>query len=288
MILSPDFADILKLALAPILLLGIFGISRKKESMILLLPCIFLVLGFVVQGRLKERYMAMLYPLFCILVSMGYLRLRKVFNRRRIIDIVFIVLLLVSFMNTLYLSGLEETAQWGAEGLSDYLNTLEPGTVLTEYLPEYLQASTSHRVMAVPAYYVVGSHSAVTSDEYFDILSNVSHPLYKEFADSRKSGNFETIREFDDDFIRDGGVDYVILSIYTEWGRVPDNDAYFHPAFGPIEITIIKRPYSNGRVPPDYRFSSELFQRMENSTAYRLKEKIYRGDQEVFLIYEVI
>ena len=240
-----DVKEVVCLVLAPILLFGIFGFSKRKEDIFVCLSTLSFIIFFLLAGHLRLRYWAPILPLFAIFAASGYLRLRERFTsveKKKIISLIFVILLLVTFVNAIYTSHAEESEYWGAEELSGYVNSLE-GNIATEYRPGYLNAST---------------------DKSISLLAG----------------------KFDDKWIENNNINYVILSIFREFKRSPVT-VYNHPKYGPFDITFVNETYCYHKPPPDYQFQSELYKRLENSSKYEKVKEIYRDEQVIFVVYKV-
>lgn len=242
-----DVKEVVCLILAPILIFGIFGFSKRKEDIFVCLSTLSFIIFFLLAGHVRLRYWAPILPLFAIFVASGYLRLRERFTsvkKKKIISLIFVILLLVTFVNANYNARSEESEYWGAEELSGYVNSLEGNiAIATEYRPGYLKASTDKNIILLP-------------------------------------GNF------DDNWIENNNINFVILSIYREFKRAPVT-VYTHPKYGPFDITFVSGTYLCFKPPPDYQFQSALYKRLENSSKYEKVKEIYRDEQVIFVVYEV-
>jgi hypothetical protein len=284
-----DVIEALKLVLAPILLFGIFGISKRKEDVFVCLAALSFIIFFLWTGHLRLRYWSPILPLLAIFVASGYLRLRERFifmEKKKIISLIFVILLLVTLVNANYLVSRDESACWGAEELSGYVNSLE-GNIANEYRSLYLKASTNKSIVSIPSYVIIDKEKVETSKFYYDILVNKSHPKYSQCYEAMIQGKIIEVRDFDDKWIEDNNINYVILSIYGEFQRAPVT-AYYHPKFGPFEITFINLPHSRSMPPPDYQFHSELYKRLGNSSKYKKVKEMYKGEQAIFVVYKVL
>jgi hypothetical protein len=196
------------------------------------------------------RYFSPVFPAVMILIAEGYLFVRERYKKRqRLVDVIFILLAAASLVNTFYLISLDSGSLWGADQLASYTSGLD-GLVASDYLPHYLN---------------------LTSDVFMDTA--VSQEIFY--------GNFSK------EILKENNIKYVVLSLYDEWNRRPNTSASFHPYFGPIEISFVSRPYSNGRIPPDYSFGSALYRELESDPSYVKINEIKRGEQAVFIVYEV-
>lgn len=240
----------LQLALFPLLAFAPFAIFRKLRMKKLMLAYVglFFIL-FTTVWVVRLRYFSPVFPVVMILVAEGYFFIRERYKRRQLaIDASFIILAAVSLINTFYMISLDSGSLWGAEELATYTSGLD-GFVASDYLPHYLNLTG-------------------------DVLMNTT------VTKSLFYGNFS------DGLVKENKIKYIVLSLYDEWNRRPDTSARFHPHFGPLEITFVSRPYSNGRIPPDYTFTSDLYLRLESDPDYVRVHEIRRGDQVVFIIYE--
>ena len=168
---------------------------------------------------------------------------------RKITDCAFILLAIVSLLNVFYIISLDSKSNWGHEILAGEIKNMK-GLFASDYFPLYLNITND----------VLTGNAEVA-----DFFSNFSEGSAERY-----------------------GVRYIIISIYAEWNREPDNTAYFHPTMGPFEVTFVRRPYSNGRVPPDYTFRSGLFDRLENSPRYEKIREIFSPEgQKIFILYRI-
>lgn len=159
------------------------------------------------------------------------------------------ILSVISFLNAAFLISLDSGMLWGADLLSGSTKGMD-GLFASDYLPYYLN---------------------MTNDVY---INSSERDFFSNFSDAK---------------VDSLGIKFIVISIYSEWGRNPDSSAHFHPAIGPIEIPFISRPYSNGRVPPGYSFGSDLYQKLETDPKYeRIREISSPAGQKIFIIYEVV
>jgi 4-amino-4-deoxy-L-arabinose transferase-like glycosyltransferase len=245
-------SNFLQLALFPLLIFAPFGLLRKvkMKKLLILYSAIFLVL-FVTVWVVRLRYFSPVFPIAMIFIAEGYLFLRGRFRQRKmLVDMAFIAVSALSLAATFYMMSLDANSLWGADELTAYTENLD-GLIASDYLPQYLNL-TGDVLMNTTA-----------TDQIF----------YGSASDS---------------VIRENGVKYVVLSVYGEWNRMPDNDAYFYPTIGPLKISFIRRPYSNGRVPPDYTFGSGVYKALESDPGYRKITQIKRDSQVIFNVYEVV
>jgi 4-amino-4-deoxy-L-arabinose transferase-like glycosyltransferase len=241
----------LQLVLFPLLLFAPFGFFGrvKMKTMLLLYISLFLLL-FVTVWVVRLRYFSPLYPVAMLFIAEGYLFLRaKSGKRKMLVDAAFVALLSLSLLSTAYLISLDSGSLWGAEEIESYTSGLD-GLVASAYLPHYLNLTGD----------VLMNETAMNSIFY---------------------GNFSQ------ELLEQNGIKYVVLSLYDEWNRMPDASACFHPAIGPFEASFMCREYSNGRVPPDYTFASELYKTLESGPAYERIHEIRRDGQVVFVVYRV-
>jgi hypothetical protein len=241
----------LQLALFPLLVFAPFAVCRKFHMKRLLLAYIgIFLLFFVTIWVVRLRYFSPLYPVVMILIAEGYFFLREHCKKqKKIVDAAFVLLAAASLMNTFYLISLDSGSLWGADQLAAYTSGLD-GLIASDYLPHYLNLTGD-----------VMMNTTVTKAIFY--------------------GNFS------DGLLKENSIKYVVLSLYDEWNRRPDTSASFHPYFGPIEIPFISRPYSNGRIPPDYSFESALYRELASDPSLRKINEIKKGEQTVFIVYEV-
>ncbi len=287
--ISPwNISELTKFVFVPTLLFSILGMLfvRNEKKGVFFLICLLMYTGFFIwSGHLRLRYLSLLIPIFAIFASKGFVAAQSKLDKRLVYGI-FSVLVLASFMNTVYLIDLEEKSLWGTEELSKYINSIEGDiTIATEYLPYYLKSTTTKNILSVPRYTEFNGKK-MEFDKFMNILINISHPDYLEYFNIRKSGNYTIYKLFDYNWFKNNGVDYVVISIYYDYEE-SGVTAYFHPKFGPFEIPFVKRPYCNGRIPPDYTFRSEPYNEIENDSRFKKAKEIYRDEQRIFIIYEV-
>jgi len=288
-----DISEIFKLVLAPSLLFSFFGLfvvlkRRGKEDLFVALNVLFFLLFFLYTGHLRLRYLAPLMPFMGILAGIGFLKIREKINTKMVFDTLFILILLATFTNTVYLVNLEEKTLWGVEDLSKYINSIQGDvTIASKYLPDYLKASTTKNIVPVSSY-VEFDGEKIELWEFIDIVVNFSHPDNSEYLSIWRSRNCNISDSFDHEWFVKNNVDCVVLSIYEDYEKSGITE-YYHPKFGPFEIPFINRPYCNGRVPPDYQFGSDLYQKLETSNKYtRTKDVRNREGQVIFIIYELM
>jgi hypothetical protein len=258
---------------------GIFALYKKGEKLLIFYFFLFIALFFLIW-HIRIRTFSPLYSLFSLFVAQGYFELKK----KHFIKILFIILAVISFLDAIFLLNLDSESRWGADILAKEITHLD-GNIASEYLPDYLKAKTSKEVIPFKIYYEVDGER-IPREEVQSGFKNASHPRHEEFRRIYNNPEYKRYPYLEDEWVRENGVDYIVLSIYEEWEREPTGD-HFHPKLGPFEIKFVKRPYSNGRVPPDYDFRSELYYRLEDSEKYEKIGEVYRGSQRIFIIYEV-
>ena len=243
-------SNFMKLILTPFLIFAPFGLLMKfRMKRLLAVYSIILFSSVIVLWVVRLRYFSPIYPMAMIFCAQGYLFLRQRMGKKAV-DAFFILLIFASLLGTFYIISLDSQSLRGAGALTDYTGTLH-GLIASDYLPDYIN---------------------ITADVLTD--ANLTSQIFY--------GNFS------EDILRRSGVRYLVLSVYDEWNRAPDTAAYFHPALGPLEIPFISRPYSNGRVPPDYTFRSPLYEDLESSPGLSRLKEIKIGTQTVFIVYEVV
>ena len=256
-IITGEYTTVLylqKLVLFPVLVFIPFGIYYfwKKRNRLPLLYLIIFLAFFFTLGTVRLRYFAPLYTIIAILVAEGFFYLFNRFKNktRMLITVIFSTLVLVSFINTVYLVSLESESNFGIDTLSNNIKDLS-GTFASDYMPRYLNLT----------------NNVITDNNFNEEI------FYSNFSE---------------DSLLEMEVNYVILSIYGEFARSPSNQTY-HPYYSGIELTFIDRPYTGDRVPPDFGFHSELFQEIETSPAFEKAEEIYSPKgQRIFIIYRIV
>ncbi|MCD6329446.1 MAG: hypothetical protein J7M10_03690, partial [Candidatus Cloacimonetes bacterium] len=181
---------------------------------------------------------------------------------------------------------LDQSKFWGAVLLSNKVKTLpEDSVIVSDYAAEYIESVTSRKVFAMPLYMDIGI-DAVERSELIEIILDRDHPKHEMYTKKMKENKIVQYKNFDEDWLNENKIDYIILSIYGEWERKPNKTAFFNPIISGFKITQIKRPYSNGRVPPDYDFSSTLYTRIESDKNFKKIDELYKDKQRIFIIYE--
>ena len=272
------YLDMLSLGYAPMLLFGFLGISMKKRTIFLgLIVLIFIT--FFGLTNFRVRYLSPLFPLFGIFVARGYMNLRDKFNIKKIIDLVFIIFLVISVANSLYWVDLSNNASWGVVTLSEHVNSIEGTvTIATDYSPAYLKVTTSKNVIFIPCYYEFNGEM-INVGGFWRIVTNKSHPNSSRYAELSKSGQIKPyFFYFDDEWIEDNHVDYVILSIYAE--SHPPIQRYHHPKYAWIEIPFVKTPIYTSN-----SFQSKLYKMCEEN--YGRVDEVYKEKDLTFIIYNV-
>lgn len=241
------FFEILRLGFAPILVLMIFGISKDRRSIYLCLPILAFFVFWAITGRFFAlRHFTPLFPIVGILIATGFFKLLNKYNKK-FICMLFILLLVVSFVHVVYLNDYHKETAWGIETLSGKVEQLQGSGKIAIDEPNigyYLKASTTKDVIYSWTY-------------TFNIT---------------------------DAWIRENNIEYVILSVYGDRVRTR-SDCYVHPKFLMIEIPFVD-VYDPSKLPQsNYQFQSELYNLCENR--YEKIGEIYKGEQKVFVIYKV-
>ena len=269
---------ILSLGYAPALLFAFFGISREKRTFFLC-SMILVVVTFFMLTTSGIRHFSILYPIFGILAARGYINLRDRFNIKKILDLVLIIFLIISVVNSLYLIDLSNNARWGVVTLSKHVNSIEGNvTIASDYNPGYLNVATSKKIITIPYYREVDGE-IIEVEKFWSIATNKSHPNSSIYAELYKSGQIKPyFYYFDDEWPEDNHVDYVILSIYEE-GR-SSVMKYHHPKYAWIEVPFIEIPiYTSDS------FQSRLYKVCEEK--YERVDEIYKEERLIFIIYKV-
>ena len=271
--------DMLSLGYAPMLLFAFLGISREKRTIFLGLTVLIFITFFSLTN-FHVRYLSPLFPIFGIFVARGYINLRNKFNMKKMVDLVFIIFLIISVVNSLYLVDLKNNARWGVVTLSEHVNAIEGNvTIASDYNPGYLKVVTTKNVITIPYYYKFND-KMVEVEKFWSIATNKSHPNSSRYAELRKSGQLKPYFHyyFDDEWIEDNHVDYIILSIYAE-GRSSEM-RYHHPKYAGIEVPFIKTPIYSGD-----SFQSKLYKVCEEK--YERVDEVYKEKDLTFIIYKV-
>ena len=249
--------EIFRLGFAPILILTIFGISKEKRSIYLCLPILTFFLFWAITGRFfAMRHFTPLFPIIGLLIGIGFFKLLNKYNKK-IICILFIVLLAVSFVHAGYLQDYHKETCWGITTLSASVNELEGnGKVGVDKLTigYYLKASTDKNII----YAFKRSGKYPHTVHTYDIITN--------------------------EWISKNNIDYIILSVYGDRVRTKSN-CYVHPKFLMIEIPFVEIYDSNKLPQSNYQFQSELYNLCEKK--YEKIDEIYKDEQKVFVIYTI-
>ena len=273
------YLEMLSLGYAPALVFAFFGISREKRTIFLGLTVLIFITFFSLTN-FHVRYLSPLFPIFGIFVARGYINLRDRFGIKKMLDLVLIIFLVISVVNSLYLVDSRKNASWGVVTLSKHVNAIEENaTIASDYNSGYLKVVTAKNVITIPYYWEVDGEM-IEVENFWNIATNKSHPNSSRYAELRKSGQIKTHFHYclDDEWIEDNYVDYVILSIYKE-GRSSEM-RYHHPKYAGIEMPFIKTPiYTSDS------FQSKLYKICEEK--YERVNEIYKKNQLIFIIYKV-
>ena len=273
-----NYMEILSLGYAPALLFGFFGLSTKKRTIFIGL-IVLTFFTFFCLINFHVRNLSPIFPIFGIFVACGYITLRDKFDIKKIVNLVLIIFLIISVVNSLYLIDLSNNGGWGVVTLSKHVNALEENaTIASDYNPEYLKVSTAKNVIRIHRYYEFNDE--IVEIEYFwSIATNKSDPNSARYAELYKSGKIKPFfYYFDDEWIEDNHVNYVILSIYEE-GHSSEM-RYHHPKYAGIEIPFIEIPiYTTDS------FQSKLYEVCEEK--YERVDEVYKEEDLVFIIYKV-
>ena len=268
----------LSLGYAPMLLFGFFGISREKRTIFLGLIVLLYIMFFSLTN-FHVRFLSSLFPIFGIFIARGYINLRNRFNIKKIVDLVLIIFLIISVANSLYLVDSSNNARWGVVTLSKHVNAIEGNvTIASDYNAGYLSIATAKNVIRIPRHYEFNGE--IVEIEYFwSIATNRSAQNSSRYAELFKSGQIKPyFHYFDDEWIEDNHVDYVILSIYEEGSS--SEMKYHHPRYAWIEVPFIKTLiYTRDS------FRSKLYEMCEKK--YKRDDEIYKNGQLLFIIYKV-
>ena len=275
--------------LTPIVIFLPFGfvyiIKKRKNEHILLLITFFIFLIIFTRTAALIRYFTMIYSIVFVFSLFGFFWLKEKIKIKYIFEILLILFLFVAFLNSIYLLKINSDANYGVMELSEYVEKNLNGTISIGSLVQYLDVYTTKNIKQVP-HYVEINYTEVDYDEYFNIVINKSHPLNSFYFESSRSGNIREYYKFNDTWIKNNNISYVILSIYDEF-RISPVEKYYNIFYGGIELPI-KRPYLCFRPPEDYKFNSEFYSHIESSNMYEKVKEIKKGNQTVFIIYKVI
>ena len=273
------YLEMLSLGYAPMLLFGLFGISREKRT-IFLGSIVLIFIAFFSLTNFQVRYLSPLFPIFGIFVARGYIYLRDRANIKKIIDLVLIIFLVISVANLFYFVDSSNNARWGVVTLSEHVNLMEGNaTIASNYNSGYLNVSTSKNVITIPYYWEVDG-GMIDVEKFWSIATNKSAPNSSRYADLYKSGQIRPIfhHYFDDEWIEDNHVDYVILSIYAE--DRSSEMRYHHPKYAWIEMPFVKTP-----IYTIDSFQSKSYEMCEKR--YKRVDEVYKEDRLIFIIYKV-
>lgn len=279
---------ILNFLLTPIVIFLPFGLvyiikKRKKEHILLLINLLIFLVIFYRIGLI--RYFTMVYSTVFAFSLLGFFWLKEKVRIRYAFEIVLVLLLFVSFLNTVYLLKVNSDANYGVNDLAQYVDKSLGGTIATGSLAAYLDVYTTKNIRQFPHYAVI-NNTEMDYDEYFNIVINKSQPLNSLYSEYTIKGNIKEYYRFDDSWARDNNVSYVILSLYDEF-RISPVEKYYNIFYGGIEMPIM-RPYLSVRPPENYQFNSEFYKHIDSSGMYEKVNEIKKRNQTVFIIYKVI
>ena len=276
-----SYLEVLSLGYAPTLLFGFFGISKEKRTIFLGL-IVLTFFTFFCLINFHVRNLSPLFPIFGIFVARGYINLRDRFNRKKIVDLVLIIFLVISVANSLYLVDLGNNARWGVVTLSEHVNAIEGNaTIASDYNHGYLSVSTSKNVITIPYYWEVDGEM-IDVEKFWSVATNKSEPNSSRYAELYKSGQIQPIFHyyFDDEWLKKNYVGYIILSIYKESRSSSSEMRYHHPKYAGIEIPFIKiATYTSDS------FQSKLYEMCEEK--YERVDEVYKEKDLVFIVYKV-
>lgn len=250
--------EILRMGLAPILVLTVFGITKEKRNIYIWLPILIFFLFWAIQGRFFDlRHFISLSPLVGILVSLGFFNLLGKYNKK-FISVLLMLLLSISFIHTLYLNDYHKETNWGITTLSKSVNQLEGnGRIAVDFstVANYLSVSTDKYIIHAFRFSGKYPHAIPT----YDIIT--------------------------DEWLQENGVTYLILSVYGEQHRTK-----FEGRIHPKLLMILEIPFIEvgqyGQLPQSIcQFDSGLYNRCERN--YERAGIIHKGEQTVFIIYKV-
>ncbi len=241
-----------KYALFPVGLFALFAIPRfwKNDKLLIIFSLLVVAAYFLLWG-IRPRYFSPVFPLLTMLAAGGFYWLRD--RLPRIALLLFAVLLFLSFTNSIQFTAMDHRALYGVDDLGSSLNGIN-GIVASDYLPFYV---------------------------------NITNPVISETLPGETVADMNMMFYSDDSLtrIKDADADVVILSLYGDYVRSGRTETF--PIFyGPFTIPI-DRVYSNGRIPPEYSFESDLFKQFEEDN-FELEQEVMVDGRVTFLIYRRI
>ncbi|MFC1950037.1 hypothetical protein ACFLW0_07710, partial [Chloroflexota bacterium] len=191
------------------------------------------------------------------LVALGFYWLLGRFNRK-VAYVLLGLLMVVSFVNALYLNDYHQETIWGITTLTESVDGLESdGKIAVDFdsAANYLGAVTDKEIIS--AFVYAGTYPN-------------TRPTYEAITD---------------EWLRGNDVTYLVLSTYGELHRTQCESA-IHPRF----LMFIEIPFIEvgeyGQLPPaDCKFKSDFYNRCERD--YQRVDTIKKGDQTVFIVYRV-
>ena len=138
----------------------------------------------------------------------------------------------------------------------------------------------------VKAYYVEIDNKTIKNEEYYNILTNPNDALSEEYALLTNQGKLRFFYDFNDNWVIENNITYIIWSIYDDF-LIKPKESYYNIKYTGLEIPI-KRQYLSTRPPPDYQFSSNIFDRLEKSEKYERIKEFYKEYQKIIVIYEFV
>ncbi|MBW6451253.1 MAG: glycosyltransferase family 39 protein [DPANN group archaeon] len=276
--------------LSPIILLlpiGILRLSKSKSDILVS----FLAIGFMLfylKTTFLTRYFSILYPFMLLVSYKGYQWIINYFKINiKISKFIFLIILLISFENTVYLLTIDSQSYYGVYDLKEYISTLNTNPIIAvgeSYT--YLSIYTNNNLIQPPHYMVFGDKITMEYKEYIDLITNPDSENYSDYVNLIRSGNTKSFYDISQEWIYKNNISYIILSIYDEYEAKPKPE-YYTVKYAGIEIPY-KRQYQANNIPPNYIFNSEQYHFFENNNNSIRIKTIYKKNQEIFIIYKIL
>jgi len=139
--------ELLLLGFSPTLALTLFGISIKDKRDQVLLVMLAVFCGFFIFVNFHLRYLIPLFPFFAVFFAKGYENIESRVKDKKIAYTLVSVLLLTSFINSVYYVNLNQERCWGQESLLAAINRLPEGSSIeTDTVFTYLDLAKQHEI----------------------------------------------------------------------------------------------------------------------------------------------
>ncbi len=258
------------------------GKNIEKEHMLIILAIVSFLFLFTRMITLM-RYLTVIYGMISFLSIYGLFALRK----GKLAFLFVLILsagLIVGFINTVYLMDIDNNTRYGVYDVAEYISKFLGNEIIAAgMIGKYLTTYTSKNIVLFPTYVDI-DNKTITYEEYFDIITNPSNPNYNKYVSLTREGKIKTYVYFDEKWLRDNNVSYVIWSLYDDFSLNP-REEYYNIKYAGIELPI-KRPYNTIRPPPDFVFSSEIYKYLESSNNFEVIKKFYKNGQKIIIIYK--